>query len=133
MLADATDLRVGDLMTIDPVVVAVEIRSRNSTERSAVAAFDTRVHWPRRLSGSAADGIAARLQAAGGSLVAPPESFIVTMTPEIEPGELARARAWGAPLPRHVDAASRIPTHAASSASRSQGGTSHAHRNHPNS
>jgi flavodoxin len=84
------------------------------TGTPAVAAFDTRLHWPRWLSGSAADGIGERLQAAGGHLVAAPESFIVSMKPEIEPEELARARAWGATLPGRMQASPRTPTGAAS-------------------
>jgi flavodoxin len=61
-----------------------------------VAAFDSRVRWPRILSGSAAAGIAKRLTAKGARLVAPPGSFIVTTEPALEEGELERARAWAA-------------------------------------
>ena len=68
----------------------------------AAAVFDTRVNWPRLLSGAAADGIAKRLQALGARLVVPPESFIVSTKPELLPGELERARAWGAALADHV-------------------------------
>ena len=60
----------------------------------ALAAFDTRLRWPRLLSGSAADEIAKRLRAAGARLVARPESFIVSMKPELEPGEIDRAAVW---------------------------------------
>jgi len=42
-----------------------------------VAAFDTRVGWPKLLSGSAAGVIAPHLERAGGHLLAEPESFIV--------------------------------------------------------
>lgn len=93
----------------------VEFLDRMPTLRGtlAVAAFDTRLHWPRWLSGSAAEGIAHRLQAAGGHLVAAPESFVVSMKPEIDPEELARAQAWGASLPDSVRAASSTPTGAA--------------------
>jgi flavodoxin len=69
---------------------------------STAAAFDTRMHWPRILSGSAADGIARRLEAIGARLVVPPESFMVTTRPELESGELDRARAWGASLADHA-------------------------------
>lgn len=61
----------------------------------AVTAFDTRVSWPKLLSGSAADRIRDRLTRGGARLVAPVESFIVSMKPEIRPEELERARAWG--------------------------------------
>ena len=63
-----------------------------------VAAFDTRLDWPRWLSGSAARGIADRLEKAGGRLVAPPESFIVTREPKLREGEPARARRWARSL-----------------------------------
>jgi hypothetical protein len=65
----------------------------------AVAAFDTRLRWPRWLSGSAATGILEELRVAGGSPVAAPESFFVHgKEPQLEPGELNRAATWGASL-----------------------------------
>jgi flavodoxin len=60
----------------------------------AVAAFDTRLRWPRFLSGSAAVDIAARLASAGARVVAEPESFMVSMQPRLEPGERERAATW---------------------------------------
>jgi flavodoxin len=63
-----------------------------------VAAFDTRVNWPMWLSGSAAKGIADALSAAGGTLMAPPESFLVTKEPKLYEGELERARTWAVAL-----------------------------------
>lgn len=71
----------------------------------AVAAFDTRVRWPKVLSGSAAERIEQRIEAIGLRLVVPPESFIVSMKPELQPGELERAGAWRADLGRRVVAA----------------------------
>ena len=65
-------------------------------EAKPVAVFDTRLWWPKVLSGSAADRIAERLQPRGARLVVPPESFIVTMKPELQPGEVERAAAWAA-------------------------------------
>ena len=62
----------------------------------AVAAFDTRLRWPRVLSGSAADIIARRLEAAGARVVVPAESFLVSRKPELEAGELERAPLWAA-------------------------------------
>ena len=61
----------------------------------AVAAFDTRLTWPRLLSGAASDRIAKALTKRGGHLVAPPESFLVSggEGPLVE-GELDRALAW---------------------------------------
>ena len=72
------------------------------------AAFDTRLRWPRFLSGSAADRIAERLEAMGARMVASPESFMLSMKHELLPGELDRALAWGAGLdlasaPRYGD------------------------------
>ena len=72
----------------------------------AVAAFDTRVRWPKLLSGSAAEGIAKRLTSDGATLIVPPESFIVTTRKPIllEPGELPRATAWAGTLAEAVSA-----------------------------
>jgi flavodoxin len=60
------------------------------------AAFDTRFHMARWLSGSAAGAIAKRLRKAGCELVMPPESFFVSRDdePVLLPGEFDRARSW---------------------------------------
>ena len=58
------------------------------------AAFDTRLAWPRVLAGSAAEGIARWLREHDASVVASPESFIVSMKPELQPGELEHAHRW---------------------------------------
>lgn len=64
----------------------------------ATVAFDTRMQWPRFLSGSAADEIAKRLDGAGARVVAAPESFFVRTEAkvgyELVDGELARATSW---------------------------------------
>jgi flavodoxin len=60
----------------------------------AAAAFDTRVAWPKVLSGSAASRIETRLREAGARIVGPTGSFIVTTEPELKPGEIDRATAW---------------------------------------
>jgi flavodoxin len=73
-----------------------------SVRGRAVAAFDTRVNWPRILSGSAADGIAKRLEAAGAMVIKPQGSFIVSTEPELLPGELERAREWAESVARSV-------------------------------
>jgi flavodoxin len=75
----------------------------------AAAAFDTRVDWPRWLSGSAASDIAKKLNAHGARVVAEPESFIVSMKPELLPGELDRALAWGAALAGFVSPVPQVP------------------------
>jgi flavodoxin len=61
-----------------------------------VATFDTRVAWPKVLSGSAAVSAAKRLRAEGVEMVVPPESFIVETSggTHLKEGELQRARAW---------------------------------------
>jgi flavodoxin len=69
----------------------------------AVAAFDTRVDWPRILSGSAADGIAKRLAGKGARVIGPQGSFLVTNAPELEPGEVERAREWAVSVARAVE------------------------------
>jgi hypothetical protein len=70
---------------------------------SPAAAFDTRIHGPGILWGSAAKGMAKVLEGAGFRMVVPPESFLVggpTGTPfdRLLEGEVDRARAWGAAL-----------------------------------
>jgi hypothetical protein len=64
-----------------------------------VAAFDTRVGTP--VPKRAAAGIARRLRRAGGTLVVPPEGFLVTgMHGPLVEGDLTRAAAWGAAVLR---------------------------------
>lgn len=58
-------------------------------------AFDTRIDWPKLLSGSAADRIAQHLQEAGCSMLAQPGSFIVKGGEgPLADGEKERAAAW---------------------------------------
>jgi flavodoxin I len=60
-----------------------------------VVAFDTRLRWPELLSGSAAKGIAKRLQPKGARLLLEPESFFVEgKDGPLGEGELERAAAW---------------------------------------
>jgi flavodoxin len=73
------------------------------TGRAAVA-FDTRIDWPRLLSGSAAVGITKRLREAGARVVAPPESFIVNSVPELLPGELERIDPWALSVVEQAEA-----------------------------
>ena len=62
----------------------------------AVAAFDTRLRWPKLLSGAASHGIAERLEHKGARVVTEPESFLVERAdgPLLE-GERERAASWG--------------------------------------
>lgn len=62
------------------------------------AAFDTRLDRSPILTGSAARGIAKRLERAGAVVVAQPESFFVTSENTLLPGELERAADWGRQL-----------------------------------
>jgi flavodoxin len=70
------------------------------------AAFDTRVRWPRWLSGSAGAGIEKKLEAVGARMIAPVESFFIkgaagtggSSSAELADGELERARSWGTSL-----------------------------------
>ena len=61
----------------------------------ATAAFDTRMPGPAILTGRACKAIARQLRWHEYQLVAAPESFRVSRTNELLPGEQARARAWG--------------------------------------
>jgi flavodoxin len=78
----------------DPMARFLDRLAPGSLRGLATAAFDTRLRWPHLLSGSAAEDIAKRLRAAGARLVLRPESFLVSMKPELEPGETDRARVW---------------------------------------
>lgn len=63
------------------------------------AAFDTRIGKPRLVTGSAAKGIARRLERHGYNLIAEPESFVVDGSAgPLHEGELERAREWGRAL-----------------------------------
>jgi flavodoxin len=77
-----------------PMARYLERLTSGSMHGVAAASFDTRFGVTKLLSGSAADGIAKRLRSAGARLAAPPESFLVTRKPELQPGELARAAVW---------------------------------------
>ncbi|MBO0982177.1 flavodoxin [Microbacterium sp. SD291] len=62
------------------------------------ASFDTRVDMPRLFTGSAATAIARRLDKLGFDRLSEPMSFLVDHRSRLEPGEVERARAWGADL-----------------------------------
>jgi hypothetical protein len=62
------------------------------------AAFDTRFDRSTLLVGSAAKGIAKRLEARGYRRVVGPESFFVTKENVLEAGQLERASRWAADL-----------------------------------
>lgn len=108
--ADEADGRVADA---DLVVVGGPTERHGATEpitrfferigsdglRGTLAAgFDTRLRWPHWLSGSAAERIGRGLRETGARVIAPEESFLVTMQPRLRAGELERAAAWGRSL-----------------------------------
>jgi hypothetical protein len=62
------------------------------------AAFDTRIDGPALLTGRASKGIAKRLRQAGCTLVAEPESFLVTKDNHLVEDEEANARRFGTEL-----------------------------------
>ncbi len=73
------------------------------------AAFDTRADGVPLVTGSAARGIARRLQHHGLDVLAT-ESFVVKGTEgPLKSGELERARAWGGKLAHSMPAATEIP------------------------
>jgi hypothetical protein len=69
------------------------------TERRA-AAFDTRIDKPILLTGSAAKGIAKRLERHGYRLLTGPECFLVSTKNRLIEGEIDHAATWGAELVR---------------------------------
>lgn len=76
----------------------------SAAPRQRAAAFDTRIDKPKLLVGSAAKGIARRLEHAGFAVIGE-ESFLVSGTdgPLLD-GEIERARTWGKMLVA-------VPTH----------------------
>jgi len=95
-----------------PVVGFFERLAPNSLKGIHAAAFDTRLHVPRLLSGSAASGIARRLRALGGTVIVPEESFMVSREPQLEAGEIERAEDWATFLVNAIEA--KLPALAAS-------------------
>jgi len=75
------------------------------------AAFDTRMDWPRLVSGSAAADIHHWLHNAGAIVVAPDESFLVTAQPSLKDGELERAPHWARMVATAVQAATTSSPH----------------------
>ena len=71
---------------------------------ASAAAFDTRLAGPAVFTGRAAKGIARLLERHGFTLIAEPESFLVTSDNTLRPGEEDRAQEWGEAL------AARMPS-----------------------
>jgi len=76
-----------------------------------VATFDTRLHGPRLVTGSAAVRLARLLRHHGAWIVVPPASFLVEGGEgPLDPGELAHARAWAHEVLHAIGV--RTPTYA---------------------
>ncbi|SEM68106.1 flavodoxin family protein [Cryobacterium luteum] len=73
------------------------------------AAFDTRQEGPILLTGHASKSIGKHLLAAGADVVAESESFLVTKSIALVPGEIRRAEAWGALLRERATAGPQHP------------------------
>ena len=87
---------------------------RRGGNRTAAAAFDTRIKGPEILWGSASKGAAKHLRSLGMRVVADPESFLVggptgPLFDRLVDGEVERARAWGEGLAAHLPAAAGTP------------------------
>jgi hypothetical protein len=79
------------------------LRNLPEGEGRRAAAFDTRIEKPVVLVGSAARGIAKRLERRGFVAAAPPESFFVLDSAgPLKDGELERAAAWARSLATSV-------------------------------
>lgn len=87
-----------------PVASFFERLAPRSLKDISAAAFDTRLHLPRLLTGSAGSGIAQRLRSLGAKVIVPEESFMVSREPVLETGELERAEGWARFLANAVDA-----------------------------
>jgi flavorubredoxin len=97
-------------LTVDPTAEGTGVRelleSLGNLDMRA-AAFDTRIDAPSALTGRASKAIARKLRKHGCSLIAEPESFLVTKDSHLEPDEAGRARRWGAGLAAQL--ASTVP------------------------
>ncbi len=94
-----------DAPTLDPDAEGVGLRDwfdDVSSSGARAAAFDTRIDGPAVLTGRASKGIARRLRHRGFTVVAEPESFLVTKQNRLVDGEADRARTWGATLAAQV-------------------------------
>ncbi|HEU5440950.1 MAG TPA: flavodoxin domain-containing protein [Ktedonobacterales bacterium] len=88
----------------EPMASFFDHLAPGALEGIAAAAFDTRLRWPRWLSGSAGSGIEQNLRHAGARVIAPAESFFIkgaagtggSSTAELDSGELERAARWAA-------------------------------------
>jgi hypothetical protein len=102
----AADKPESDLV-VEPDAAGPGLRDWFATlawKNGRAAAFDTRLHAPAVLTGRASKGITRMLRHHGFTVVADPESFLVTKANYLEPDEETRARDWGAQLAAVVGA-----------------------------
>jgi len=94
--------------TYEEPTVAIGLREwlaeMPSGARRPAAAFDTRFDKSTVVTGSAAKGIAKRLEHQGFRLLAEPESFFVTNQNQLVDGELDHAATWARTLARQAAA-----------------------------
>jgi hypothetical protein len=93
--AAGDDANVFEDPTVEPGLRAWLKDLPDGNGRSA-AVFDTRFRAPAFVTGSAAKGIAQRIERRGYQITIPPESFFVTKHNTLVAGELERAKGWGA-------------------------------------
>jgi hypothetical protein len=87
----------GSGLTLGPEADRAGLRewlSSLGTVGAKAAVFDTRIEMPA-IIGHAAKGYRKLLRRRGVELVASPQSFFVTKHNTLQPGQIARARAWG--------------------------------------
>ena len=96
-----TARKEGSDLEIDPDAEGPGLRDWFDAETrlsTNAAAFDTRMTGPAAFTGRASKGIAKRLRDHGCTLVAEPESFLVTKQNHLVDDEATHAREWGVKL-----------------------------------
>jgi menaquinone-dependent protoporphyrinogen IX oxidase len=92
-----------------PLAEKLDCLGDHSLSRIRVAAFDTRAHGAKLLTGSAATRLTKLLRRRGAWLVVEPESFIVEGTEgPLEPGEVEHAHTWAGEVLHAIGV--RVPT-----------------------
>jgi len=98
--------KAGSDLVVDPDAEGPGLRDWFATldwMSGRAAAFDTRVDAPPVLTGRASKGIARMLRHHGFTLIAEPESFLVTKATHLAADEQQRARNWGVQLAAAFD------------------------------
>lgn len=93
--------KAGSDLVLEPDAAGTGLRDWFATlnwTSGRAAAFDTRIDAPAALTGRASKGITRMLRHHGLTVVAEPESFLVTKASHLEPDEAKRARDWGVQL-----------------------------------